>query len=74
MFQNEWATLSQTNDILRLWINNGIKGVPENYFDRLIIETIERLHSEQATTDFIKTGAVIAELLPLIEELPSVFF
>ncbi|MFJ3389879.1 DUF1835 domain-containing protein [Lysinibacillus sp. NPDC086135] len=74
IFQNEWETLSQTNDILRLWINNGIKGVPENYFDPLIIETIERLHSEQATTDFIKTGAVIAELLPLIEELPSVFF
>ncbi|MEY9976734.1 DUF1835 domain-containing protein [Lysinibacillus sp. RC79] len=74
IFQNEWETLSQTNDILRLWINNEIKGVPENYFDSLIIETIERLHNEQTTKDFIKTGAVITELLPLIEELPSVFF
>ncbi|MFJ7182851.1 DUF1835 domain-containing protein [Lysinibacillus xylanilyticus] len=74
IFQNEWETLSQTNDVLRLWINNEIKGVPENYFDPLIIETIERLHNEQTTKDFIKTGIVIAELLPLIEELPSVFF
>ncbi|MFT9816196.1 DUF1835 domain-containing protein [Lysinibacillus sp. NPDC056185] len=74
IFQNEWETLSQTNDILRLWINNEIKGVPENYFDPLIIETIERLHNEQATKDFIKTGTVITELLPLIEEIPSVFF
>ncbi|MFF2177586.1 DUF1835 domain-containing protein [Lysinibacillus sp. NPDC058147] len=74
IFKNEWETLSQTNDVLRLWINNEIKGVPENYFDPLIIETIERLHNEQAAKDFIKTGIVIAELLPLIEDLPSVFF
>ncbi|GAB0166565.1 hypothetical protein LSPCS325_00020 [Lysinibacillus sp. CTST325] len=74
IFKNEWETLSQTNDILRLWINNEIKGVPENYFDPLIIETIERLHNEQTTKDFIKTGIVIAELLPLIEAFPSVFF
>lgn len=74
ILQNEWETLSQTNDVLRLWINNEIKEVPENYFDPLIIETIERLHNEQTTKDFIKTGTVIAELLPLIEELPSVFF
>ncbi|WP_285397009.1 DUF1835 domain-containing protein [Lysinibacillus sp. fls2-241-R2A-57] len=74
IFQNEWVTLSHTNDVLRLWIDNEIKGVPENYFDPLIIATIEKLHNDQATKDFIKTGAVIAELLPLMIELPSVFF
>ncbi|KOS63462.1 DUF1835 domain-containing protein [Lysinibacillus agricola] len=74
ILQNEWEIVSQNNDVLRLWINNEIKGVPENYFDPLIIETIEKLHNEQVTKDFIKTGTVIAELLPLIDELPSVFF
>ncbi|MFE3572768.1 DUF1835 domain-containing protein [Lysinibacillus sp. NPDC059133] len=74
IYQNEWETLSQTNDVLRLWINNEIKEVSEKYFDSLIIVTIERLHNEQATKDFIKTGTVIAELLPLMDELPSVFF
>ncbi|MFJ8512156.1 DUF1835 domain-containing protein [Lysinibacillus xylanilyticus] len=73
-FQNEWETLSQTNDVLRLWINNEIKGVRENYFDPLIIETLERLHHKQIAKDFIKTGTVIAELLALMDELPSVFF
>ncbi|MCL1699142.1 DUF1835 domain-containing protein [Lysinibacillus sp. Bpr_S20] len=73
-FQNEWEILSQTKDVLRLWINNEIKGVPENYFDLLIIETIDRLHNEQTAKDFIKTGTVIAELLALVNELPSVFF
>ncbi|MGE7946393.1 DUF1835 domain-containing protein [Lysinibacillus sp. NPDC093688] len=74
IFQNEWETLSQTNDVLRIWINNEIKEVPEKYFDPLIIDTIERLHNEQATKDFIKTGTVIAELLPLMDGFPSVFF
>ncbi|MGE7674874.1 DUF1835 domain-containing protein [Lysinibacillus sp. NPDC094403] len=74
IFQNEWETLSKTNDVLRLWIDNEIKGVPENYFDLLIIKTIENLHNEQETKDFIKTGTVIAELLPFMDELPSVFF
>jgi len=74
IYQNEWETLSQTNDVLRLWINSEIKEVPEKYFDSLILETIERLHNEQVMKDFIKTGTVIAELLPLMDEFPSVFF
>lgn len=74
IFQNEWGTLSKTNDVLRLWIDNEIKVVPENYFDLQIIKTIEKLHNEQESKDFIKTGTVIAELLPLMDELPSVYF
>lgn len=74
IYQNGWETLSQTKDVLRLWINNEIKAVPDKYFDSLILKTIERLHNEQAIKDFIKTGTVIAELLPLMDETPSVFF
>ena len=32
------------------------------------------LHNKQVTKDFLKTGTMIAELLPLMDELPSVFF
>ncbi|MFJ7732558.1 DUF1835 domain-containing protein [Lysinibacillus sp. NPDC097231] len=73
-YQKEWEKLSQMKDILRLWMDNEIKGVSENHYDSLIIETINRLHQKQETKDFIQTGTVIMELLPLMDEMPSVFF
>lgn len=55
---------------MRLWVNDEIKGVPENY-DPLIISNIEKLHNEQIIKDFIKNGIVIGEILNLMEGLIS---
>ena len=37
-FQKEWEKLAQTKDVLHLWIDDEIKGVPENHYDPHIIE------------------------------------
>ncbi|WP_307336526.1 DUF1835 domain-containing protein [Metabacillus malikii] len=71
--QAEWNSLAQTKEVLRLWIKS-IKGVEENHFDPLIINTIEMLHSKQEIRGFIKAGIVIGEILSGTNELINAFF
>lgn len=40
-----------------------MKSVPEDYYDRLIITTAQKLHKKQADKDFIKTGRIIGDVL-----------
>lgn len=42
--------------------------MPDHYFDPLILKTIEKLHKEQETKDFIRTGRVIGETIHQMEE------
>lgn len=64
-FQKEWEALSQTKEVLRIWMNNGIKSVPEHYYDPIIIDTIEKLHKEQVDKVFILAGKVIGEIIAI---------
>jgi hypothetical protein len=70
-FQAEWMELSSTKGVLRLCFNNKIVSVPVDHYDPLIINMIEKLHSEQVDKDFIKTLSVIGEILGQMEELIS---
>lgn len=70
-FQNEWESLAQSKELLRLWQNKRVDGVTEQYFDSQILKIIEKLHNEQENKDFIKAGIVIGETLNQIEELVS---
>lgn len=49
--------------------NGRVTSVPEDYFDVLILKTIDQLHKEQQNKDFIKTGKVIGETLQGMEEM-----
>lgn len=70
----EWLFLAQTRDVLRIWMKDEINGVNENYFDSLIIDTIEMLHRKQEKNDFIKAGIVIGEVLSGTNESMNAFF
>ncbi|KQL18445.1 hypothetical protein AN957_07580 [Cytobacillus solani] len=72
--QEEWNSLAQTKEVLRLWMKGEIKGVKENHFDPLIINTIKMLHRKQEKRDFIKAGMVIGEILSGTNELINAFF
>ncbi|KOS68984.1 hypothetical protein AEA09_10805 [Lysinibacillus contaminans] len=74
IFQKEWETLSKTEEVLRLWVNEEIIGVPENHYDTHIIRTVEKLHNEQITKDFIKTGTVLGELVTQMDEIINIWF
>ena len=66
-FLREWKTLSETTEVLRIWQDDKIKSVSENYFDQLIIRTAKKLHGEQREQDFIQAGMLIGELLGNLE-------
>ena len=65
-FNKEWAALADTKEVLRIWENEEIKGVPETYFDRLIITTAQKQHQEQGKRDFIKSARLIGEVLGIL--------
>jgi hypothetical protein len=72
-FQAEWKVLSKTTEVLRVWENGKIKGVPEHHFDSQIICMIEKLHANQEVKDFIKAGSLISEILTQGDEYDSYF-
>jgi len=73
-FYQEWENLAQTKEVLRIWSGEEIKGVPEDIYDPLIIETIEILHSQQETKDFIKTAVVVGEIFTQMDTYIDYFF
>lgn len=74
IFQQQWESLAQTKDVCRQWLHRQIQAVQENYYDNLIMSTIEQLHKEQGGTDFIQTGEFISELLTRMDAPPNIFF
>lgn len=73
-FEKEWESLAETSMPLRIWVNNEIIGVQEDYFDTLIIEKIKEIHRKQQSKDFILAGAVIGEILETAEEFVDAFY
>ncbi|MFC4411584.1 DUF1835 domain-containing protein [Chungangia koreensis] len=72
--QKEWEQLSQTQEFLRIWVDGEIRGVQENYYDPLIIETIKSLHFQQETKDFIKTADVVVDIFTRMNSYLDLFF
>ena len=72
--QREWEELAQSKDVLRLWKDGRVTGVPEDYYDALILKTIDHLHAEQGTNDFIKTGEVIGTAMQDMDEMVGDFY
>lgn len=73
-FYGEWEQLAQSKEVLRIWRKNEIKGVLESYYDDYILKTIEKLHQQQDTKDFVNVGDVIGELLVMMDTYIDVFF
>ncbi|GAE37611.1 DUF1835 domain-containing protein [Halalkalibacter akibai] len=63
MYQNEWVELSKTDGVLRIWKENKVQTVSEDYFDSQIIHTAKNLHSQQEQVGFMKSGRIIGDLL-----------
>lgn len=65
--KNEWIDLSTTKGVVRIWENNKIKTVQEDYFDELIVSTARKLHAKQKEKDFMKSGRLIGDVLGHME-------
>lgn len=67
-FEQEWLTLAENREVLRIWRNGRIHSVPEDYFDQLIIKKAKKLHSKQKTRNFIKSARLIGEVLGHLDQ------
>ena len=62
-FEQQWVQLCNEKEVLRIWENNKISSVPENYYDEYIINTVKKFHQEKKHNDFIKSARIIGEVI-----------
>ncbi len=65
-FENEWDRLSESIECLRVWKENEVHSVQEDYFDQFIIECAKSVGADR---EFLKAPRVIGEALGLVEQL-----
>jgi Protein of unknown function/Domain of unknown function (DUF1835) len=65
--EEKWLSLSHTNGVVRIWENNNIITVNEDYFDETIVTAAQHLHSKQKEKDFMKSARIIGEVLGHID-------
>ncbi|MBY0599471.1 DUF1835 domain-containing protein [Bacillus bingmayongensis] len=66
--EQEWELLSETTDLLRIWNENQVQSVQEDYFDSFIIECAKNLEKERTEGDFYKAPRLIGEVLGHLEQ------
>lgn len=63
VFEQQWLQLCQQKDVLRIWENNEIVNVPENYYDGYIIDKVKESHEKNNHKDFIKSARIIGKVM-----------
>ncbi|WP_242229583.1 DUF1835 domain-containing protein [Bacillus cereus group sp. BfR-BA-01329] len=65
-FEHEWDRLSNSTEFLRVWKENEVHSVQEDYFDQFIIECARSIGADR---EFLKAPRIIGEALGLVEQL-----
>lgn len=63
VFEQQWLQLCQQKDVLRIWENNEIVNVPENYYDAYIIDKVKESHEKNNDKNFIKSARIIGGVI-----------
>ncbi|WP_449623099.1 DUF1835 domain-containing protein [Robertmurraya sp. Marseille-Q9965] len=66
--EKEWLTLSADHETLRIWRNERIHSVPDDYYDEFIISKAKKLHRKQKKKDFMKSARLIGEVLGHLDQ------
>jgi len=73
-FQKEWLELANNDKLVRIYENEMIKSVSEEYFDTIIKDTVQILISEQEGNNFILAAEIIGEVLVISNQIVSADF
>ncbi|HFK1548097.1 DUF1835 domain-containing protein [Bacillus albus] len=65
-YEHEWESLSKSTEFLRVWRDNEVRSVQEDYFDQFIIECAKSIGADR---EFLKAPRVIGEALGHVEQL-----
>jgi len=72
--EEEWLILKDAKETLRIWRNEKIKSVREDYYDQYMINMAKKLQlerereQEQEPEDFMKSARLIGEVLGHLDQ------
>lgn len=66
--EQEWLTLAENREALRIWKNGRIESVPEDYYDQFIIQRAKYLHRKPQLKGFMKAVRLIGDVLGYLEQ------
>ncbi|KMJ57473.1 hypothetical protein AB685_15780 [Bacillus sp. LL01] len=66
-YVDEWLHLTETPDLLRIWKEGKIQGVPVNYFDQELLYFAKEAQMAYAENGFLKAGRIIGETYGQLE-------
>lgn len=72
-YEREWVALSESRAVARLWEDNKINTVTEDYFDDFIVKTARDIHRKQTEKDFIKSARLIGEVYGTFNHIGDAF-
>ncbi|HDX9577319.1 TPA: DUF1835 domain-containing protein [Bacillus pseudomycoides] len=67
-FENEWITLREGHTVLRIWEDNRVVSVSEDYIDNFIIQCARSLETDGYTDQFYKSARLVGEVLGHYEQ------
>ena len=73
-FLQQWQALAETAGVLRVWKDGEIRNVPEDHYDSLILETVEKLQNEQGGDGFVLAARVVGDIVAEMDEFIDYFF
>ncbi|MEH6944619.1 DUF1835 domain-containing protein [Bacillus sp. JJ722] len=66
--ENEWLSLSNNQETLRIWKNEKIQSLPEDYYDQFMIQSAKNLHRKSKLKGFMKSSRLIGHVLGNLEQ------
>ncbi|MFC7063727.1 DUF1835 domain-containing protein [Halobacillus seohaensis] len=67
-WEEEWREIANSKSVLRIWKDQQIISVTEDYFDEAIINAARSLEKECEDQSFIKSAAIIGEVIGHLNE------
>lgn len=68
VLENEWLALADYNENLRIWNNEKIESVREDFYDSYIIDMAKEIQLERASNDFMKSARLIGAVIGYLEQ------
>ncbi|MDQ0233325.1 DUF1835 domain-containing protein [Metabacillus malikii] len=66
--EEDWNELSSTDEVLRIWENNKIKSVSDDYYDDYIINKAKKLYKSRNKQEFLKSARLIGEVIGYLDQ------
>lgn len=64
----DWLSISARDGVLRIWRDGAVQEVPEDHFDRYLLETLDRIHPPAGDDGFVKCARLIGEAVGRSEQ------